>query len=198
MKPPPNPQPLRSAEFPSDAGTTFKAFVIGALGTVLGTVIAFALVGRWMGPDGWKMAACLCASYVGGSINYAATAQALGVASGASLAAGEDCEEDRVRVISSSCEGFEKQSLRRRLPCGGLLRSLSVIAFEICGYATLVGCSGGVSGSGWAVQKFYLTIRRLIKHAASAGSELEAFLAANRLSGFSGKDKALGNLGTRL
>ncbi|GAQ78476.1 hypothetical protein KFL_000130580 [Klebsormidium nitens] len=72
----------------SDAGTTFKAFVIGALGTVLGTIIAFACVGRWMGPDGWKMAACLCASYVGGSINYAATAQALGVASGASLAAG--------------------------------------------------------------------------------------------------------------
>lgn len=81
-------QPLKPFNLPSDAGTTFKAFVLGAVGTIIGTIIAFACVGRWMGPDGWKIASCLCASYVGGSINYAATAQALGLASGGALAAG--------------------------------------------------------------------------------------------------------------
>jgi hypothetical protein len=81
-------QQLKPSNLPSDAGTTFKAFVLGAVGTIIGTIIAFACVGRWMGPDGWKIASCLCASYVGGSINYAATAQALGLASGGALAAG--------------------------------------------------------------------------------------------------------------
>jgi hypothetical protein len=81
-------QHLKPSNLPSDAGTTFKAFVLGAVGTIIGTIIAFACVGRWMGPDGWKIASCLCASYVGGSINYAATAQALGLASGGALAAG--------------------------------------------------------------------------------------------------------------
>ena len=55
------------------------AFAVGALGTVAGTFAAYALVGRALGPHAWKVAACLCASYVGGSLNYAATAQALGL-----------------------------------------------------------------------------------------------------------------------
>ncbi|XP_024533283.1 uncharacterized protein LOC112347140 isoform X2 [Selaginella moellendorffii] len=72
----------------TDAGSTLKAFWIGAAGTILGTLVAFWIVGRHLGPDGWKIASCLCASYVGGSINYAATAQALELSSGSTLAAG--------------------------------------------------------------------------------------------------------------
>lgn len=37
------------------AGTTLKAFWFGALGTVLGTVVAFSVVGGLLGPSGWKV-----------------------------------------------------------------------------------------------------------------------------------------------
>ncbi|KAL2633570.1 hypothetical protein R1flu_005049 [Riccia fluitans] len=71
-----------------DAGSTLKAFLFGAFGTILGTFVSFKMVGKFLGPDGWKIASCLCSSYVGGSINYAATAQVLGLTSGSTLAAG--------------------------------------------------------------------------------------------------------------
>ena len=41
-----------------------QAFACGAVGTVVGSILAFWLVGRWMGPAGWQLAACLAASYV--------------------------------------------------------------------------------------------------------------------------------------
>ncbi|XP_059072682.1 uncharacterized protein LOC131052191 isoform X1 [Cryptomeria japonica] len=72
----------------SDAGITLKAFWLGAFGTVLGTIISFKIVGHALGVEGWKIASSLCASYIGGSINYAATAQALGLTSSSMLAAG--------------------------------------------------------------------------------------------------------------
>eukprot|EP00271_Cylindrocystis_brebissonii_P007490 TRINITY_DN21064_c0_g1_i1.p1 TRINITY_DN21064_c0_g1~~TRINITY_DN21064_c0_g1_i1.p1 ORF type:complete len:530 (+),score=61.01 TRINITY_DN21064_c0_g1_i1:384-1973(+) len=72
----------------SHAGDTLWAFWIGAFATIVGTVVAFAVAGAALGENGWKMAACLCASYVGGSINYAATARALGLGAGGILAAG--------------------------------------------------------------------------------------------------------------
>lgn len=50
----------------SSAGATLVAFVVGALGTLAGTVAAFYLVGPCLGPEGWKIAAALCASYIGG------------------------------------------------------------------------------------------------------------------------------------
>ena len=56
-----------------------KAFVVGACGTVVGTAAAFAACGRALGTHGAKIAGCLCASYIGGSLNFAATAQALDV-----------------------------------------------------------------------------------------------------------------------
>ncbi|KAH9298677.1 hypothetical protein KI387_030359, partial [Taxus chinensis] len=59
----------------SDAGNTLKAFWLGAFGTIVGTIISFKIVGHSLGPEGWKIASSLCASYIGGSINYAATAQ---------------------------------------------------------------------------------------------------------------------------
>ena len=69
------------------AGQSVVAFFNGALGTVLGTVIAFAAVGRYLGPDGAQVAAALCASYIGGSVNFAAVAALLGLSSGSTMAA---------------------------------------------------------------------------------------------------------------
>lgn len=48
------------------AGPTLAAFVVGAVGTLAGTLAAFWLVGPRLGPEGWKVAAALCASYIGG------------------------------------------------------------------------------------------------------------------------------------
>lgn len=32
-----------------------KAFWFGALGTILGTIVSFKIIGRSLGPDGWKV-----------------------------------------------------------------------------------------------------------------------------------------------
>jgi uncharacterized membrane protein len=69
-----------------EAGPTLIAFTAGAVGTVLGTWIAFRMVP--LGPEGWKLAGIFCATYVGGSLNYMAAAEALGLRSGDVLAAG--------------------------------------------------------------------------------------------------------------
>lgn len=69
-----------------EAGPTLIAFLAGAVGTVLGTWIAFQIVP--LGEEGWKLAGIFCATYVGGSLNYMASAEALGLRSGDLLAAG--------------------------------------------------------------------------------------------------------------
>jgi hypothetical protein len=37
------------------AGSTLKAFWFGAIGTVMGAVVAFGAVGHFLGPNGWKV-----------------------------------------------------------------------------------------------------------------------------------------------
>ncbi len=69
-----------------EAGPTLIAFAAGAVGTVLGTFVAFHIVP--LGPEGWKLAGIFCSTYVGGSLNYMASAEALGLRSGDVLAAG--------------------------------------------------------------------------------------------------------------
>ena len=69
-----------------EAGQTLVAFAFGAIGTVVGVFIAFQLFP--MGEDGWKVAAIFSATYIGGSVNYMATAEAVGLRSGDLLAAG--------------------------------------------------------------------------------------------------------------
>lgn len=69
-----------------EAGPTLLAFVAGGVGTVLGTWIAFQLIP--LGPEGPKLAGIFCATYVGGSLNYVATAETLGLRSGDLLTAG--------------------------------------------------------------------------------------------------------------
>ncbi len=69
-----------------EAGPTLLAFVIGGIGTVIGTVVAFQVVP--LGEEGWKLASIFSATYIGGSMNYAAAAEAVGLRSGDLLSAG--------------------------------------------------------------------------------------------------------------
>ncbi len=69
-----------------EAGPTLLAFTIGGIGTIIGTIIAFNVVP--LGEEGWKLASIFSATYIGGSMNYAAAAEAVGLRSGDLLSAG--------------------------------------------------------------------------------------------------------------
>ena len=59
-------------------GRVLWCFLVGAVGTALGSVLAFAMVPLGsLGPDAWKVAAALMARHVGGAVNYVAVAGAL-------------------------------------------------------------------------------------------------------------------------
>ncbi|PON58185.1 hypothetical protein PanWU01x14_167840 [Parasponia andersonii] len=69
-------------------GTLLIAFLLASVATIIGTLVAFLLVPmRSLGADNWKIAAALMGSYIGGSVNYIAISEALGV-SPSVLAAG--------------------------------------------------------------------------------------------------------------
>ncbi len=69
-----------------ESGATLIAFVIGAAGTVIGAVVAYYIVP--LGEHGWQLAAIFSATYIGGSMNYMGTAEAVGLRSGDLLTAG--------------------------------------------------------------------------------------------------------------
>ena len=69
-----------------EAGPTLIAFFFGAIGTITGTFISFEIFS--LGPEGWKLAGIFCSTYVGGSMNYVATAAALKLNAGDLLTAG--------------------------------------------------------------------------------------------------------------
>ncbi|KAK9672601.1 hypothetical protein RND81_12G111500 [Saponaria officinalis] len=61
-------------------GRLFLAFLLGSVATIIGTLVAFWIVPmRSLGADGWKIAAALMGSYIGGAVNYIAVSEALGV-----------------------------------------------------------------------------------------------------------------------
>jgi uncharacterized membrane protein len=67
----------------TQTGKLLRAFVLGTLGTLIGTVVAWKLVPLHMSlglVDSWKIAAALCARHIGGAVNYVATVEALGAA----------------------------------------------------------------------------------------------------------------------
>jgi uncharacterized membrane protein len=68
-----------------ETGPTLIAFMMGATGTVLGTIIAFSVIP--LGEEGWKLAGIFCSTYIGGSINFVATAEAVDMKSGDVLTA---------------------------------------------------------------------------------------------------------------
>ena len=71
-----------------ESGPTLIAYLLGAMGTVLGTILAFFLLP--LGDAAWKLAGVFCASYIGGSVNFFSTAKVLELEldSGDLLAAG--------------------------------------------------------------------------------------------------------------
>ena len=69
-----------------EAGPTLVAFVLGGIGTVVGTVVAFHVVP--LGEHDWQLASIFSATYIGGSMNYAAAAEAVGLQSGSLTTAG--------------------------------------------------------------------------------------------------------------
>ncbi|KAF3790983.1 putative membrane protein [Nymphaea thermarum] len=69
-------------------GLLLLVFLLGSVGTTLGTLVAFLLVPMHsLGQDGWKMAAALMSSNIGGAVNYVAVSKALNISSSV-LAAG--------------------------------------------------------------------------------------------------------------
>lgn len=58
-----------------ETGPMLASFIIAAIGTVLGVLVGASLID--MGPDGGNIAAIIGASWIGGSMNFAATSQAL-------------------------------------------------------------------------------------------------------------------------
>ncbi|XP_022140903.1 uncharacterized protein LOC111011457 isoform X2 [Momordica charantia] len=69
-------------------GTLLLAFLLGSVGTIIGTAVAYFLVPmRSLGQDSWKIAAALMGRHIGGAVNYVAISGALGV-SPSVLAAG--------------------------------------------------------------------------------------------------------------
>lgn len=73
-----------------ETGKLLIAFIVGTIGTLVGTVVAWRLVPlqKSVGPvDAWKIAAALCSRHIGGATNFIAVAQATG-AGPAAVAAG--------------------------------------------------------------------------------------------------------------
>jgi uncharacterized membrane protein len=63
-----------------DTGRLLGAFLLGALGTVGGTLVALAAFPMaHLGADAWKMAAALCSRHIGGAVNYVAVCEYLGI-----------------------------------------------------------------------------------------------------------------------
>jgi uncharacterized membrane protein len=69
-----------------ESGAILVAFALGAAGTVLGTIAAFFAIP--LGEHSWRLAAIFSATYIGGSMNYVATAEAVGLQDATWLAAG--------------------------------------------------------------------------------------------------------------
>ncbi len=69
-----------------ETGPTLIAFVMGGIGTIIGTIVAYQFI--FLGDEGWKLAGIFCATYIGGTMNYMATAEVMQLKSGDLLTAG--------------------------------------------------------------------------------------------------------------
>jgi uncharacterized membrane protein len=70
---------VKVSEFATKSKEVLLGFSFASVGSIVGTALSFALFSKSLGVGalGYKIAACLCASYIGGSLNFAATAKAL-------------------------------------------------------------------------------------------------------------------------
>lgn len=81
----------------SEAGMMLIAFVIAVLGTVAGVLAGFYLID--LGPDANRIVATLGASWIGGSMNFAAVSQALGLNENGALIATMAATDAVVMVV---------------------------------------------------------------------------------------------------
>ncbi len=148
-----------------EAGPTLIAFAAGAVGTVCGTWVAFQVVP--LGPEGWKLAGIFCATYVGGSLNYMAAAEALSLRSGDLLAAGVAADNLAMtlyflvlfalpslpwlrrrfveRVEENHVEAVDRQT--QRISVGGMASALAVAA-TVCAMGYGLAEALGMASSG--------------------------------------------------
>jgi uncharacterized membrane protein len=63
----------------NDTGTLLTAFGVGAVATIVGTIVTFPIIPlNSLGPDmGWRVACALAARHIGGAINFVAVAETL-------------------------------------------------------------------------------------------------------------------------
>ena len=93
----------------NDTGTLLLAFAIGAIATVVGTIVAFPLLSlKSLGPDvGWRVACALAARHIGGAINFVAVAETLKIGGSAVSAASKFCPRYRIVHPSRRCKNTE-------------------------------------------------------------------------------------------
>lgn len=151
-----------------ESGPTLIAFVIGGIGTVTGTIIAYSIVN--MGEEGWKIAGIFCSTYVGGSMNYVAAAEALQLKSADLLTAGIAADNlvmtlyflllfaipaikwitkffPERKLIDEDSKFYEENSDEHKLTVYDLGTSLA-ITFVICALGFAFQDVLGISGSG--------------------------------------------------
>jgi len=66
----------------SDTGTLLLAFLLGAISTIIGTLVAYSILPlhKALGVhDGWRVGAALAARHIGGAINFVAVSETLDV-----------------------------------------------------------------------------------------------------------------------
>lgn len=145
-----------------EAGPTLAAFVIGALGTVAGTVAAYHLVP--LGEEGYKVAGIFCATYVGGSLNYVAAAEALGLRSGDLLAAGVAADNLVMTLyflllFALPSMGWLRRRYRERVAVGGDPSAESSgeqpISISIGGMATSLAVAAIICAVGYGLADFF-------------------------------------------
>ena len=78
---------VKVSDFATQSKEVLLGFSFASVGSILATVFSFALFSKSLGALGYKIAACMCASYIGGSLNFAATAKALELTNANLLAA---------------------------------------------------------------------------------------------------------------
>ncbi|KAG4118372.1 hypothetical protein ERO13_D11G010900v2 [Gossypium hirsutum] len=130
-------------------GTLLLAFLLGSVSTIIGTLVAFLMVPmRSLGSDNWKIASALMGSYIGGSVNYIAISEALGV-SPSVLAAGVTADNVicaiyfmvlfalASKVAPESSTSTDDSKMESKIP---VLQSATALAvsFSICKVASYV------------------------------------------------------------
>ena len=151
-----------------EAGPTLIAFSFGAIGTIIGTLVSFSIIP--LGAEGFKLAGIFCSTYIGGSMNYVASAAALQLKAGDLLTAGVAADnlvmtlyfillfaipsikliqkflpkQERVYKTDSSAEMREKNNSIEVIDISKAL----AIAFSICAAGFLIEDIIKVDGSG--------------------------------------------------